>query len=285
MLVHFKEILQAKVEEHRALGSFNAFNLETAKAIVKAAKESGMPLSVQTTETAIQYAGLKNLYILIKTVIEEESGMVPVSIHLDHGKNLEIIEACLKIGYTSVHCDASALPFEDNIGMTKEAAEMAHEHGALVQGELGNILGKEGLIKIQQGLNFKKLLTSPEQIAEYAERTGVDTVAVSLGNLHGQFVGEENLDFDRLQAIHEKIQIPIVLHGGSGIADDQIRKAISLGVRIINIDTDLRIVFLNAIKNSLAMKKDRVDPREPLAQGMAAITEAVKNKARLFNLS
>lgn len=285
MLVHFKEILKAKVKEQSALGSFNAFNLETVKAIIKAAKESGIPVSVQTTENAIKYAGLKNLYSLIKTVIEEESGVVPVSIHLDHGKNLEIIEACLKIGYTSVHCDASALPFEDNIGMTKEAALMAHEHGALIQGELGNILGKEGLIKMQQGLNFKKLLTPPDQIAEYVERTGVDTVAVSLGNLHGQFVGDENLDFERLQSIHEKIKIPIVLHGGSGIADDQIRKAISLGVRIINIDTDLRIVFLSAIKNSLAMEKDNVDPREPLTQGMAAITEVVKAKAKLFNLN
>src|SRR3989338_825685 len=108
---------------------------------------------------------------------------------------------------------------------------MAHEHGALVQGELGNILGKEGLIKIRQGLNFKKLLTPPEQIAEYVERTGVDTVAVSLGNLHGHFVGDENLDFERLAAIHEYIKIPMVLHGGSGIPGEQIRKAISLGVR------------------------------------------------------
>jgi len=285
MLVHFKEILQAKVDEHRALGSFNAFNLETAKAIVKAAKDSGLPLAVQTTENALQYAGLKNLYTLIKIVIESESGVVPVSIHLDHGKNLEIIEACLKIGYTSVHCDASAFSFEENIGITKEAAEMAHEHGALVQGELGNILGKEGLIKIRQGLNFKKLLTPPEQIAEYVERTGVDTVAVSLGNLHGHFVGDENLDFERLAAIHEYIKIPMVLHGGSGIPGEQIRKAISLGVRIINIDTDLRLVFLQAIKQNLSMEKDKVDPREPLTQGMMAMTEVVKTKAKLFNLN
>jgi len=243
-----------------------------------------MPLAVQTTENAIQYAGLKNIYTLIKTVIEEESGIVPVSIHLDHGKNLEIIEACLKIGYTSVHCDASALPFEENIHMTKEAAEMAHEHGALVQGELGNILGKEGLIKIQQGFNFKKLLTPPEQIAEYVERTGVDTVAVSLGNLHGHFVGDENLDFERLTTIHEQIKIPIVLHGGSGISDEQIKKAISLGIRIINIDTDLRIAFLNAVRQNLTMEKDKIDPREPLTQGMLAMTAVVKNKAKLFNL-
>jgi len=284
MLVHFKEILQAKVNERRALGSFNAFNLETAKAIVKGARESGLPLSIQTTENAIQYAGLKNLYIVIKTVIEEESGVVPVSLHLDHGKNLEIIEACLKAGYTSVHCDASAFSFEENIGMTKEAAEMAHEHGALVQGELGNILGKEGLLKIQQGLNFKKLLTSPEQIAEYIERTGVDTIAVSLGNLHGHFVGDENLDFERLRAIQAQVKIPIVLHGGSGIPDDQIVKAIGLGVRIINIDTDLRLAFLRAVKQNLAMEGDKVDPREPLGQAMKAMTDVVKNKARLFNL-
>lgn len=285
MLVHLKEILTERNSAAKAVGAFNTFNLETTKGIVKGAVEANLSAIIQTTEKAIAYAGLKNLFNLITSVVEEESGHTLLALHLDHGKDLTIIRECLKIGYSSVHCDASAYSFEANIKITKEAAQMAHQHGALVQGELGNILGKEGLLKMQQGVSLEKLLTPPEQIAEYLERTGVDTIAVSLGNLHGNFVGQEKLDLERLRQIQAKISTPIVLHGGSGISDPEIRLAIGFGVRIINVDTDLRIAFTNALKQSLAIEKDSVDPREPLEQATNAIAAVVKAKIKLFNLN
>lgn len=282
MLAHIKEIINKISNYPRAVGAFNVYNLETAKAAVKGAVAAGCPAVIQTTETAIKYAGAKNLFNLVKSVIEDESGIIPMAIHLDHGKDLQIIEQCLRLGYSSVHCDASAFPFEDNIKITMEAAEIAHKAGAWVQGELGNILGKEGLIKIGRGDDINKYFTDPDKTKDFAEKTGVDVLAVSLGNFHGYFVGQENLDFERLQNIQEKVKIPLVLHGGSGISAEQIRKAIGLGVKIINVDTELRLSFAKSLRQSFLVEKDAVDLREHLKCAMSAMAGVVKEKCILF---
>ena len=266
------------------MGAFNTFNLEMTQGIIRGIKEAGEPAIIQTTENAISYAGIQAIFHLIKATIEAESNNVPVAIHLDHGKNLEIIKEAIKLGYSSVHIDASAYSFEENIKITKLVAGLGHEKGVLVQGELGNIYGKEGLIKMQQGESFKKLLTKPEQIKEYVERTGVDTVAVAIGSLHGHFIGQEKLDLERLKKIQEAVPIPLVLHGGSGISATEIREAIKLGVRIINVDTDLRIAFSSALRESLQLETDEVDPRQLLNKSIKAVAGAVNNKIRLFNL-
>ena len=285
MLSHFKEILSEKVESRTAVGAFNTFNLEITQAIIRGAVKAGRPAVVQTTENAVKYAGLKALYHLIKFTIEAESGQVPIAMHLDHGKNLETVKACVDLGYSSVHMDASDYAFNDNIKLTKEAVEYGHNQGVLVQGELGNIYGKEGLIKMQQGEDLKKLMTNPDQIEEFISRTGVDTVAVSLGNLHGSFIGQENLDMPRLQEISKKIKTPIVLHGGSGIPENQIKEAIKLGVRIINVDTDLRIAFKEALQAELKLETDQVDPRKILKPSVARMSEVVVQKIKIFDLN
>ncbi len=284
MLTHIKEIVEEKVKNQTAAGAFNTFNLEVTQGIVSGIKKSNLPAIIQVTEKSIKYAGLEALYCLIKKTIEKESGDVPIAIHLDHGKNLEVLRACVELGFSSVHMDASEYSFEENIKLTKEAVEIAKEKGVWVQGELGNIYGKEGLIKMQQGEDLKKLMTNPEQIKEFIERTGVNTVAVSIGSMHGNFVGEENIDFARLKKITKEIDIPIVLHGGSGVEDKQVKKAIGGGVRVINVDTDLRIAFTNSLKQTIKMEGNLVDPREVIKPSIEAVSQVVEKKANLFNI-
>jgi len=198
-----------------------------------------------------------------------------MSLHLDHGKDFELVKQCVDIGFPSVHMDASFLPFEENIKLTREACEYAHSKGALCQGELGNILGQEGLIKMQQGEDISKIMTNPEQIEEFIESTGVDTIAVSIGNVHGFFVAEGGLDITRLKKINEKIKLPIVLHGGSGIPEEQIKEAITYGVRIVNIDTNLRMAFRDGLRESINLNADLIDPRKILLPTKLAILEKV----------
>ncbi|MBU1037232.1 class II fructose-bisphosphate aldolase family protein [Patescibacteria group bacterium] len=283
MLVHLKEIVSTAIKKDQAIGAFNTMNLEITQGIVKGAVSSTTPIIIQVTEGVIKYAGLSAIFGIMSSVIENDSGQVPIAIHLDHGKDLEVIKDCVDIGFSSVHCDASKSPFEDNIKLTKVAADYAHQHNVWIQGELGNILGKEGLLKFHQGENLNKSLTDPQKIKEYVERTGVDTVAVSIGNLHGSFVGLENLNLELLDNIRKNINIPIVLHGGSGISSDQIKEAIKLGIRIINIDTELRQVFSSALKETLLMEKKIIDPRKILSPVREAISQKVSEKCHLFS--
>ena len=285
MQVKLEEIIKEKEEAGKAVGAFNTFNLEITQGIVRGAREANLPVVIQTTEKAIKYAGLEALVYLIKSTIEEESKDVPIAIHLDHGKSLETVKACIDLGYSSVHMDASEYPFEENIRLTAEAVSLGHNKGVWVQGELGNIYGKEGLIKMQQGVDLDKLMTDPGQIKEFVEKTKVDTVAVAIGSLHGNFIGSENIDFDRLKKITDEINTPIVLHGGSGVEDNQIKQAIEGGIRIINVDTDLRIAFSKALKETLKIESDLIDPRQVLKPSVDAISQEVAIKAKLFNLN
>ena len=280
MLAKLQEIIQ---KSEGAVGAFNTFNLEITQGIVRGARQAALPVIIQTTENAVKYAGLEALFFLIKSTIGHESGSVPIAIHLDHGKNLEIVREALALGYSSVHLDASEHPFEENIRLTREAVELGHAQGAWVQGELGNIYGREGLIKLQQGAGMEELFTRPDQVREFVDRTGVDTIAVAIGSLHGHFVGKENLDFERLAAIRKEVGVPIVLHGGSGISDEQVRQAIEGGVKIVNVDTDLRLAFAERLRETLKLERDLVDPRELLKPSVDAVSEAVSRKARLFN--
>lgn len=283
MLTHLKEIIDLASTQSKAAPAFNTMNLEITQAIIAGAKEQPNPVIIQTTENVIKYAGLKTVFGMITSIVEQESGNLPIAIHLDHGKSLEVLKACVDIGYSSVHFDGSELPFEENIKLTKEAVDYAHRQGAWVQGELGNILGKEGLIKFQQEGSLKKYLTDPFKVKEFVKETGIDTIAVSIGNLHGSFVGLENLDLALLEQIRQQINLPIVLHGGSGIDDEQIKQAIALGIRIINIDTELRIAFKQGLVESLAMEKKLVDPRKILAPAKQLVKEKVIEKCLLFS--
>lgn len=272
MIVHLKSILAKANKGKFGIGAFNTSNLETTLGIVRAAATTKSPVIIQLSESTIKYAGLKNIYSLIESIAETDGKDVPIAVHLDHGHDFELLKDCVRIGLSSVHMDASEFPFEQNVKLTKRAVEFAHKHGAWAQGELGSMLGKEGMIGIKMPKNHD-FMTDPAKAKEFCQLTGVDTLAVSVGTMHGVFVGEEKLDALRLKKISEQAKgIPLVLHGGSGLPFSQVKQAIRLGVRIINIDTDLRIAFTKQLRETLkTTPKTFYDPRKILGPSIEAV--------------
>jgi fructose-bisphosphate aldolase class II len=302
MLVTNRDLLLAAQRNAYAVGAFNIQNLESLLAVVEAAVEEKSPVIVAVTPSAIKYGGIKYLAGLVKTAASESP--VPMSLHLDHGEDVETVKKCIEAGFTSVMIDGSHMPFEGNIALTRRVVEIAHPRGVSVEGELGRLAGVEEKTVEER----EALLTDPIKAEEFVKRTGVDALAVSIGTSHGayKFKGEPQLDFERLKAIREKVDVPLVLHGASsvpawiiekavkygaelagakGIPEDHIRRAISLGITKINIDTDLRLAFTAAVREVLANSPKEFDPRKILGPAKDAMKEVVKGKMRLFGSS
>jgi len=302
MLVTNKKLLSAAMTKGYAVGAFNIQNLETLLAIVEASTEERSPVIVAATPSTIKYAGLEYLAGMVKTAAE--SAPVPMSLHLDHGKDIETVSKCIDAGFTSVMIDGSHLNFEENIALTKRVTRLAHSKGISVEGELGRLAGvEEATVKEKEAV-----LTDPEAAKEFVERTGVDALAVAIGTCHGayKFKGEPKLDFERLKAIRKKVKVLLVLHGASsipswiiekatkygaelsgakGIPNEHIKEAISLGITKINIDTDLRLAFTVAIREILTGSPKEFDPRKILGPAKKAVKEVIKGKMRLFGSS
>ncbi|MEM0008081.1 MAG: class II fructose-1,6-bisphosphate aldolase [Candidatus Bathyarchaeia archaeon] len=302
MLVTNKELLLKAQKEAYAIGAFNIQNLESLLAVVEAAAEEKSPVIVAVTPSAIKYGGLNYLARLVKTAAETTP--VPMSLHLDHGEDLETVKKCLEAGFTSVMIDGSHLPFEENVALTKRVVDVAHQKGVSVEGELGRLAGVEEKTVEER----EAVLTDPKEAEEFVKRTGVDALAVSIGTSHGayKFKGEPQLDFERLKQIRERVKVPLVLHGASsvpqwiiekatkygaelsgakGIPEEHIRKAISLGITKINIDTDLRLAFTATVREVLANSPKEFDPRKILGPAKEVMKEVVKAKMRLFGSS
>ena len=258
---------------------------------------------LQTSSGAVAHAGLRTMVALAQRLAEEVD--VPVALHLDHGKDVDLVRAALAVGYSSVMIDGSPFPLEENIALTREIVALAHEHGAQVEAELGSISGVED----GGDENVEETLTVPEQAARFAEATGVDSLAVvigvSVGSAHGAttFTGEPRLDFERLEAIAALVEIPIVLHGASalaqaeveraerygaqlssarGIPEEFIRKAIGLGVSKVNTDADLRLAALARLRELLTERPELFNMYELMGEVETAIREAPKSRIRLF---
>jgi len=282
MIVHLKEIVRKAEQGKFALGAFNTSNLEVTLGIIRGAAKLKAPVIIQISEATIAYAGLKNIVNLINSIAATDGKDIPIAIHLDHGKDWDTVKACVLAGLSSVHLDGSAFAFEKNIKLTKRAVDFAHRHGAWAQGELGSMLGKEGLTGIKIPKNHDLFMTDPLKAQEFVRRTGVNTLAISVGTLHGLFVGKEKIDFERLSKIHSQVKIPLVLHGASGAKDKEVKKAIKLGVRIINIDTSIRIAFTNTLKQTIKTAHGFYDPRKILEPSMGAVQTEVENKIKVF---
>jgi fructose-bisphosphate aldolase class II len=302
MLVTNKEILSTAKAEGYAVGAFNINNLETLLAVGEASVEERSPAIVAVTPSAIKYAGLKYLVEMVKTATKSVS--VPMSLHLDHGDNVETVSKCIGAGFTSVMIDGSHLNFEENISLTKRVVDLAHPRGVSVEAELGRLTGvEESTVEEKEAI-----LTDPNVAKEFVERTDVDALAVAIGTSHGayKFKAEPKLDFERLKAIGKRVKVPLVLHGASGvpswivekatkygaelggakgIPDEHIKKAISLGIAKINIDTDLRLAFTATIREVLANSPKEFDPRKILGPAKEAMKEVVKGKMCLFESS
>lgn len=281
MLVKPHKLFADALERGYAIGAFNTSNLELTQAIVAAAAEQRSPVIVQTSEKAIAYAGLKTLVSLVRTLADETA--VPVVLHLDHGKSLSQVQACVTAGYTSVMIDTSTRPLAENVRLTKEAVEYAHDRGVWVEAELGAILGQEGQVRLGGGPTPAAMMTDPGQAAQFVRETGVDALAVSVGTIHGAFTGQEYIRFELLQAIQVAVPlVPLVIHGASGIADEHLKRAAQMQVAKINVDTELRLAFDRAIRTVLTEQRTAVDPREVLGSARAAVQETVAAKIRLF---
>ncbi|MDD5749318.1 MAG: class II fructose-bisphosphate aldolase [Patescibacteria group bacterium] len=283
MIVPIKQIIDKARKGKYAVGAFNTSNLEITLAIVRAAVAEKSPLIIQTSKSAIEYSNLPTIFNMISTVANTIGKSVPIAIHLDHGHDIALVKKCVDIGYNSVHMDASEKDFATNVRLSRQAAIYGHKKKVWVQAELGAILGKEGLIKLQTGkINMEELMTDPYQAKEFVEKTKVDTLAISVGTIHGSFKGVEKVDQERLKKIRSLVKIPLVLHGGSGLAPKVFKAAIKNGVSIINIDTNLRLAFKEALVASIGRKSDMIDPRQILQPSILAMQKEVAKTIRIF---
>ncbi len=287
MLVHIKSILAKAQKGKYAVGAFNTSNLEVTLGIVRGAVEKKSPIIIQVSESTIKYAGLKTIAGLVQLIANTDGKSIPIALHLDHGKSFRSIVECIKAGFSSVHIDASDLPYDENVSLTKQAVEYAHRFGVWAQAELGAMLGKEGMTVAEIPNDPDSYMTDPSKVKDFVKQTNVDTLAVSVGTLHGYFAGKEKIDFPRLKKINKEIpKMPLVLHGASGLINDDILGSVKAGVRIINIDTDLRMAFTNTLKKSLKeMKPGFYDPRKILAPSIEAVAEVVREEITFFGSS
>ena len=260
-----------------AIGAFNVHNLEDVQAVVWAASELESPVIIQVSESAYKYAGGGYISSIVKAAAQETK--VPIALQLDHGKDFNLILEAMRHGFTSVMIDGSHLPFEENIALTARVVENARKFGISVEGELGRVGGKEDDIEVSQS---KAFLTDPDQAVTFVEETGIDLLAPAIGTMHGLYRGEPKIDFDRLAEIRSKVNVPLVLHGGSDLSEAIIERVINLGVAKINVGTDLKYAMTDGIKEYLAEKPDEFEPRKVFAAARAKGQALVMDKIRQF---
>jgi len=277
MLVTGKEILDHAHKYNYAVGAFNVNNMEIVQAIIEAAEETNSPVILQASQGGIKYAGIE--YIAALGKLAGRKAKVPVALHLDHGTDFDQVMLCIRHGFTSVMIDGSKYDFQKNINITKKVIEVAHAVGVSVEAELGKIGGTEDNVTVDER---EATFTDPKEAKIFVDETGVDYLAIAVGTAHGVYKGEPKLDFDRIKAIKELLEIPLVLHGSSGVPADSIKKAVSLGINKINIDTDLRIAFTQAIRDYNEKNPKNIDPRKVLAPAKEAMKEVIKEKINIF---
>ncbi len=299
MLLPAIKILKKARAGHYAVPAFNINNLEALKAITQAAVKMRSPIIVQTSEGAIEYAGLDYLIAMVRVAAKAS---IPMALHLDHGKDLKIIKQAIQKGYTSVMFDGSALPLKENTAKTKQVVQWAKAKKVSVEAEIGAIAGIEDFVSVAEK---DAHLTNPEQALKFVKETGCDSLAVAIGTAHGayKFKGETHLDIERLKKIAKLVIIPIVLHGASGVLEDvvklaeyhgaklgeargvldaDIKQAIKYGVSKVNIDTDLRIAFTAGVREAVDQMKDVIDPRKLLQPSNELMAEVATRKMILF---
>ena len=277
------DIFKKAKENKYAVGAFNVSNLEQIKAIVLAAQNLKSPVLICTSQGESEFIGKKQIRALIN-VYKEETGL-PLILHMDHGKTFEIVEEAINAGYDSVHFDGSGLSFEENIKVTSQIVEFAKEKGIKnVEGELGYLRGGS---TIQDAVEIKKEdLTDPNQVQEFIEQTGIDSLAIAIGNIHGVFKSDKNphLFLDRLEEINKAVSnnVGLVLHGGSGTPEEDVKKAIQLGVVKVNVNTELRMAYTNTLKNILENNLNEVAPYKLMSSVIEIVQKIVEDKIRLF---
>ena len=278
MLVNSKEMLKKAKEKGYAVPQFNINNLEWTKYILEEAQALKKDIILGVSESAVKYfGGYGVVSSVVNGLLKDLNITIDVCLHLDHGKSIESCKKAIDNGFTSVMIDASSYPINENIRITKEVVEYATKRNVTVEAEVGHIGGTE------DDLTSSISNATLEDCLILYENTGIDSLAPALGSVHGIYKGEPNLDFETMKVINEKLPIPLVLHGGTGIPDDKIRKAISCGISKININTELQLAWADALKKYVAENKNVYDPRKIISSGEIELKKVVCNKLKIFS--
>ena len=275
MLVSGRTLLADAVAQKRAVGSFNTYNLEITHAVIRAAEAQRQPVFLAVGKGALDFAGFSPLARAMLAVAE--GATVPVALHLDHSPDVATISRCLDSGFTSFMIDGSLLPFDENVALTREAVRAAS--GSTMEAELGGVAGAED----SSGDQISVIpMTDAEQAVAFVAETGVDSLAIAIGNAHGFYSGEPHLDFERLAELAESVPVPLVLHGASGIPDADIRRCIQLGIRKINVNTEIRYTLFQSLEDSLRQGVKGYDVTRLFGAAIEAMQKTVEDKIALF---
>lgn len=276
MLVNSKEMLEKAKKEHYAVPHFNINDLEWTKYILEKCNEMNIPVILGVSDGAGKYmGGYDAIYGMVTGLIKDLNITIPVCLHVDHGCS-ETCKKAIDAGFTSVMIDASREELDENIRITKEIVEYAHPKGVTVEAEVGHIGGTED--NITSDIFYATL----EECKKIYDETGIDSLAPALGSVHGFYKGEPNLNFERMDLINKELPIPLVLHGGSGIPDDKIKKAISCGISKINVNTELQVSWSKAVREFLNNDEKAYDPRKVIGSGEKAMKDTIEAKVKLF---
>ncbi len=300
-LVNLRDILKDANENSYAVGAFNTYNMEITKAIIAGAEAQNAPVILQISQASLQYAGFEYLLCLAKCFAEKSS--VPVAVHLDHTADLNLIKKFIEMGYASVTIDGGRLSFEENVKLTKNVVEIIKAKGGVVEGEFGVVCGKEDVFVSKRGY------TEPQKAKEFVERTNVDVLAISIGNVHGPFKFKEDknqLDIKRLIAIKKLTNIPLALHGASvipreilqqaqefgavlgtarGVDEKELKRAVKNGVNKVNVNTDLHLAFSSALRKTLMQDTKLIDVRKLLMPSWRLVQKVVEDRIKLLGSS
>ncbi len=277
MIISTKEMLLKAQREKYAVPAFNFHNLETIQVITEAASDLKSPVILAGTPGTFSNGGRDYLQALVE-VASRRYKDIPIAMHLDHHETFESIKESIDLGTKSVMIDASHHTFEENISIVKEVVDYAHRWDVTVEAELGRLMGQEDDMEVDGKDAF---FTDPEAAYEYTERTGIDSLAVAIGTAHGLYRLEPKLDFERLEEIRKRVNIPLVLHGASGIKGEDIRKCISLGITKVNIATELKIPFSKEVRKYLMEHPEENDPRKYMAKAKEEMKKVVAEKIRI----
>jgi len=275
-IISTKYVLEKAQKGGYAVPAFNIHNLETLQVVVEAAAEMKSPVILAGTPGTYSYGGVENIVGIVEALSKEHD--IPLSLHLDHHEDFDDIKYKVDAGIRSAMIDGSHLSFEENVKLVKKVVELCHKNDVSVEAELGRLGGAEDDLVVDEK---DTLYTNPKQALEFVERTGIDSLAVAIGTAHGLYKSEPKLDFERLEEIRNIVSIPLVLHGASGLPDEDIQRAIGLGICKVNVATELKIAFSGALKEYFNENPDAEDPRKYMKPAKAAMKEVVKKVIRV----
>ncbi len=274
MLVNTKEILKNAQKNKYAVPAFNVENMEMMQAVVEGCSELRSPVIIQTTPSTLRYADPNYFYGM--AVAAAKKADIPIALHLDHGDSYELAVACIRAGYSSVMYDGSKYEFDENVAKTKQVSDLANHFDIHVEGELGRVGGKEDDLVVEHAK-----YTDPEEANKFVELTNISSLAVAIGTVHGMYKEEPNLNFEILEKIQKNVSVPLVLHGTSGVPDEDVKKAISLGICKVNYATDLRQAFSNAVSKYMKETEKPLDPKKYLSLARENVKAYVQGKIKV----